>query len=79
MYKMLRIKIVSIKLHVPGLSKGEATSMYLRSKNSYSESIDSGTSPNKVWLDTMVKGIYERGKGKNFIRRRKAFLLVQII
>lgn len=48
MYKMLRIKIVSIKLHVPGLSKGEATSMYLRSKNSYSESIDSGTSPNKV-------------------------------
>lgn len=48
MYKMFRIKIVSIKLHVPGLSKEEATGMYLRSKNSYSGRIDSGRSPNKV-------------------------------
>ena len=44
--------------------------------DSYTGVITSGESPNNVLIKAM--SIYEKGKGNNYINRRKAFLMAHI-
>lgn len=55
-----------------------ATGIYLRSKYSYSGSILQAVAEIMFQLGDKGNGIYEKGKGNNYINGRNVFLLVEI-